>query len=373
MTSFSAWLADVSRSSTVGGAATELGLFLPAHWALLAVFSFLFGCCIGSFLNVCIYRIPLGQSVVRPRSHCMRCGSAIPWYHNIPVVSYFALRGKCASCGAPFSFRYAAVEAFTGMLFTAAFCTFPAVGAHPPFGLRPLLLPVAATGSWAQLQPLLAIPVEWVFLSGLVLGSLVDFDHLIIPDSVTIGGMVAGIALSALVPQMQTNVGFAVIPGVGLFPVLRHPACALGAVVSSLIGLCAGFALLQTIRVGGTWTMRRLGRIGRDDEAMGFGDVKLLGAIGAFLGWQAAVFSLVAGAFLGLFGAVPALLRRPRPVEGGEGAGEGGEGVKGDGPRRIPFGPFLAMGAAIWLFWGHRLVCSWLLLVPPWRLRLPWL
>lgn len=358
MTGIWEFLRIALRDSVVGAAPLERGILLPGPWAALAGFSFAFGCCIGSFLNVCIYRIPLNLSVVRPRSHCMSCGAPIPWYHNIPVFSYFALRGRCARCGAHFSFRYAAVEALTGMLFTAAFCTLPASGARPPFGMRPLLTPVAAFGSWTALQPLLAIPVEWVFLSGLVLGSFIDFDHYIIPDSVTLGGLAAGLAASTLVPQLQTRAGFMALPQAGLFPVLLHPATPIGGFTASLTGLCVGFCLLQAVRLVGTAAMKRLGRIGPDDEAMGFGDVKLLGAIGAFLGWQATVFSLVAGAFLGLLGAIPALLPRHGP---------------GTAPRRIPFGPFLSMGAVAWLFWGHRLVFSWLLLMPPWKLRLPWI
>ena len=103
--------AAVPASQCAGG-------ILPRDvWTLCAVFAAVFGACIGSFLNVCIYRIPLDQSVVAPRSHCMTCGKLIPWYHNLPVVSYFALRGRCASCGARFSFRYAAVELLVAFLF----------------------------------------------------------------------------------------------------------------------------------------------------------------------------------------------------------------------------------------------------------------
>ena len=92
---------------------------VPAAWAVFAAAAAVLGACVGSFLNVCIYRIPLDQSVVRPRSHCMSCGALIPWYHNLPVVSYFVLRGRCARCGARFSFRYAAVEALVALLFVA--------------------------------------------------------------------------------------------------------------------------------------------------------------------------------------------------------------------------------------------------------------
>ncbi|MBR1608521.1 MAG: prepilin peptidase, partial [Kiritimatiellae bacterium] len=155
----------------------------------MAAFVAAFGACTGSFLNVCIYRVPLGQSVVRPRSHCMSCGAAIPWYHNIPVLSWFVLRGRCAKCGAKFSFRYAAVEAFVALLFVAAFCMWAPAGARPPLGMRPVPVPLPPPGCPAAPRALATIPSGWVFLSGLVVATFVDFDHFIIPDSVTVGGV----------------------------------------------------------------------------------------------------------------------------------------------------------------------------------------
>ena len=155
-----------------------------AFWAWMAVFSVLLGACIGSFLNVCICRIPLGQSVVRPRSHCMSCGSLIPWYHNIPVLSYFALRGKCAKCGAPFSFRYAGIELLTAFLFLAVFCLYPPAGAHAPLGFTPLFGPDASVEE--VVRAFRIVPVYWLFVSGLLVGTFIDFDHFILPDSVTL-------------------------------------------------------------------------------------------------------------------------------------------------------------------------------------------
>ena len=334
----------------------------PAPWTVLAVFSALAGACIGSFLNVCIYRIPLDQSVVRPGSHCMSCGAPIKWYHNIPVLSYFMLRGKCARCGARFSFRYAAVELLVALLFAAVFCMWPPDGASaPPFGMR--LLPLARGAHGAMPYPPWAVPAYWVFLSGLVVGTFVDFDHCIIPDSVTIGGVAAGLALSALVPALQTWIaivpdgpfgvlGSSVVPDGG-FGAMRAvavvPATRGGALLRSAIGAAAGYALLQSVRKGGTWWMRRRGRIGEDEEAMGYGDVKLAAAIGAFLGWQGAVFSLVAGSLGGSAFALPALVaRRKGPL------------------ARLPFGPWLSLGAAVWVFWGHRLLVAYLTASAPW-------
>ena len=332
--------------------ALDWGLPAPS-WAVLAAFSALYGACIGSFLNVCIYRITLDQSVVRPGSHCMSCGAPIRWYHNLPVVSYFWLRGRCARCGARFSFRYAAVELLVALLFAAVFCMWPPEGAAaPPFGMR--LLPLARGAHGPVPWPPWAVPAYWLFLSGLVVGTFVDFDHMIIPDSVTVGGVVAGLVLSFFVPQLQTQLALFRDPsGAGFFAALCVPASRAGALARSAIGAAAGWALVQGVRKGGTWLMRRLGRIGKDEEAMGFGDVKLAAAIGAFLGWQGAAFALVGGSVLGTVAAVPAIV-----------AGRLGKA------GRIPFGPFLSLGAAVWVFWGHRLAAAYLQCVPPWRVDL---
>ena len=324
---------------------------LPELWLVAAVGAALFGACVGSFLNVCIYRIPLDQSVVRPRSHCMTCGKLIPWYHNLPVLSYFVLRGRCASCGARFSFRYAAVELLTAFLFLAVACAFPPAGAAAPLGIVPHALPPGPDGA-PVFRALAVAPLYWLFLSGLVIGTFIDFDHYFLPDSVTIGGMVAGLAFSALVPELQARV--AVVPtafGKAVVPVFATTWRE--GLLQSALGLAAGFLPLQTIRVTGTWLYRRIGRIGPEDEAMGFGDVKLLGAIGAFLGWQAAAFSLVAAALVGTLVSVPLALARRRSLL-----------------SRIPFGPYLALGALLFVFWGQRLVISYLTLTWPWRVVL---
>ena len=143
---------------------------------LAASFATLFGACVGSFLNVCIYRIPRDESVIAPRSHCPHCNTLIPWYLNIPVLSWLCLRGRCATCKGPIAFRYTLVELLTGMLFLAVFMKWAA----------------PATMRMPPITDPLVIPIYWIFLSGLVLGTFVDFEHFIIPDSVTIGGMVVG-------------------------------------------------------------------------------------------------------------------------------------------------------------------------------------
>ena len=300
-------------------------LDLPLVWLMHAVFAFLFGACIGSFLNVCIYRIPLDQSVVRPGSHCMSCGHAIPWWQNIPVLSYFLLRGKCHYCKASFSCRYAFVELLTALLFVLPFLALPPdIVTQAPGGggfvraaAPPPILGMARLASPAM------IPVLWVFLSGLVIATFVDFDHYIIPDSVSLGGIVAGLILSSLAPEMH-----------GQHVWWRGLA-------ASAIGAVAGAGVLLAV----AW----LGRLVFRKDAMGMGDVKFLGAIGAFLGWKAVCFTLVAASFVGaIVGVVLIAL---------------GKGRLGS---RLPFGPYLALGAFVWAFWGPSFLGAYLsLFLPP--------
>lgn len=282
-------------------------------WLACTVFAGCFGACIGSFLNVCIYRIPLDQSIVAPRSHCMTCGKLIPWYHNIPVLSYFILRGRCAYCKAPFSFRYAAVELLVAALFVLTCCQFPPTGAHPPLGITTF------SSGWI-------VPVMWLFLSGLVVATFVDFDHFIIPDSISIGGMIVGPLVSILVPELHSGA-----------------TSATQGLLASLIGLAAGFIPLQCIRLIGTAIYRKNGRIAKDEYAMGFGDIKLIGAIGAFLGWKAAVFSIIAAALFGTLVTLPLLATGNRKLL-----------------DRLPFGPYLSLGALIWILWGTPIVQAYL-------------
>src|SRR5687767_13923460 len=139
---------------------------------------FVFGCVTGSFLNVCIHRMPLEQSVVSPPSHCPHCKYSIPWFLNVPLITWLWLRGKCANCRAPISVRYFLVELLTGILFLASW------------------LVAGRTSPWLAL-------VYCIFLGGLVVATFIDFEHFIIPDEITLGGVVVGFALSALVPVMH--------------------------------------------------------------------------------------------------------------------------------------------------------------------------
>ncbi len=291
-------------------------LQLPLHfWLFFAIFSVCLGACVGSFLNVCIYRIPLEQSVVKPRSHCMSCGKLIPWYHNLPILSYFICRGKCFNCKAPFSFRYAFVELFTALSFVLVVAAYPPIGGHTIWGITPITFPTL-------------VFIYWIFISGLIVATFVDFDHYIIPDSVSIGGSVAGILFSFLVPELH---GQAIWWQGGLY---------------GIIGFAAGFVPLQVLRLVFTWYFRKRGRIEKDDYAMGFGDVKLMGAVGAFLGFKAAAFTVLAGALLGTLVAIPLLVIGKRSLL-----------------DRIPFGPYLSAGAFVYLFWGESIINAYLSLI----------
>ncbi|MBN1671274.1 MAG: prepilin peptidase [Kiritimatiellae bacterium] len=261
----------------------------PAPWnAVFAAFVFFFGACIGSFLNVCIYRIPRDESLVRPRSHCPTCGHMIAGYDNVPLLSYLLLRRRCRHCGTRISFRYFLVELLVAVLF--------------------LLV-------WRQHGPQPRTPVYWLVVSGLVVGTFVDFEHLIIPDRVTLGGMVAGLLLSALVPSLHA--GDVAIP----FYI---------ALARSALGLAVGVALLLAIAILGKLIFRK--------DAMGMGDVKLLGAVGAFLGWQAVLFTIVVSSFAGSVVGISLVLARRKKMQ-----------------SRIPYGPYLALSAILWLLGGAEL------------------
>ncbi len=344
------------------------------------------GSMIGSFLNVCIHRMPLEQSLVHPPSHCPKCKYSIPWHLNIPVFAWIRLGGRCGNCAEPINIRYPLVELLTGVAFLAAWiCT-------QPDALHAMAL--------------------CLLLAGFITATFIDFDHQIIPDEITIGGMAAGLMFSAAAPQihatasrgdalMKSIIGLAV--GFGLvYLVVRAGKLAFGkqtfevenderltftdeALVfsdgnmpydeifyrkSDTIRLHAKHVELTDrcfFDVDIALTMEKL-TIGEENfnpeqvrhmevatdeiviprEAMGFGDVKFMGAIGAFLGWQATVFSLMISAIIGsAVGVVLMVLKKD------EWAG------------RLPYGPYIALAATIWIFGGHRIWDAWWSMVGP--------
>jgi leader peptidase (prepilin peptidase)/N-methyltransferase len=255
----------------------------PITGVYLSVLVFWFGACIGSFLNVCVYRIPREESVVKPRSHCPNCGKMIAWYDNIPLLSYLVLNARCRHCKQWITPRYFLVELLTAALF--------------------LLI-------WLKYGFSAVTPIYWLAVSGLILGTFVDFEHMIIPDRVTIGGMIAGLALSALAPS------------------LHGERTIVASLMASGIGLVLGFGIL--------WLVSVLGKIAFKKDAMGFGDVKLLGAIGAFLGWKAVLFTILFSSFAGSIVGMAFIL-----------------GGRKEWQSRIPYGPYIALAAVVWILWGQ--------------------
>jgi leader peptidase (prepilin peptidase)/N-methyltransferase len=360
----------------------------------LAVVAFVVGAIVGSFLNVVIYRIPRGVSVNSPRrSFCPSCDYRIPFYHNIPLISWFLLRGKCNECAAAISVRYWCVELLTALLFLATWLR---------FGDNPQL-----------------VPVVWILLGLLISATFIDFDYQIIPDGITKGGAVVGVLAIFIVPSAAYLLMDCVIPtGGGFMPRFS----ALG---WSLAGGVAGYGLLFAVVVLGRLAFGRKAlkipdtgdwsvvegkenpvlitgsertpfedlffvgserieiECGQADingktfgktcisilpdrlqvdgeeimitdwrtlsgkanairyyrEAMGFGDVKFMALIGVFLGWKAVLFTVFVASVTGTAVSLPSkILRRDGPL------------------TRIPFGPYLAFGAGVWIFYGQDLI-----------------
>ena len=292
----------------------DFAAFDAAFPWFFAAASFLFGAIVGSFLNVVIYRVPHGQSVVKRGSHCA-CGQPIAWYDNIPILSWFLLRGRARCCGARYSFRYPFVETLTGALFLCA---------------------------WLQHPPAKAV-VGMLFLSLLVVAFFIDLDHMIIPDGCTIGGAIVGVALALFVPALH---GF----GGEEFYVLGS----LRSGAAAIIGLLIGSALVLWIALLAETILRK--------EAMGFGDVKFLGMIGAFCGWQGAIFTVFGGAIVGTIWITLSLIwqkafGRSAPVAPPAETPDG-ETTELKMGAHVPFGPMLAIAAALYFLFAEPYVLA---------------
>jgi leader peptidase (prepilin peptidase)/N-methyltransferase len=276
---------------------------------ILAFFSFWLGACIASFLNVVIWRAPRGESIVSPPSHCPKCNSPIKWYQNIPILSWLALRGKCANCKAPISPRYIFVEALGGCLFLAVFLW-----------------------QWLPTVPLwfavTHVVVMWIWIALMITGAFIDFDHQLLPDFTTVGGMILGVAESLV----ATSFNFVYGDGVQASTWLKFTP-----LFWSLGGLVFGFGLLWLVRWIGSKAFKR--------EAMGMGDVFLMGAVGALFGPVAVLVTLILSSVFGsIVGIVLILLSR----------------TKLGGFTPIPYGPYICMGCLAWMFYGPQLV-NWYL------------
>jgi len=251
---------------------------VPETWPVGALVSVaLFGLAIGSFLNVVIIRLPEGRSLWRPSSACTACGTSLAWHDNIPVLSFVALRGRCRTCGTEISWQYPLVELVTAIAFAAAWLAF---GATADF--------LAAA----------------LFLAALIVITGIDLRHRIIPNVISLPGILAGLVASVASHRVS--------------------------LLESLIGLFVGGGLFLTIVV--TYGLVT------GSEGMGLGDVKLSAMLGVFLGWKALLVALFVAILLG--GTLACCL-----------LAVGGLGRKDP----IPFGPFLAAGGAMALFWGERI------------------
>jgi leader peptidase (prepilin peptidase)/N-methyltransferase len=281
------------------GAVPETLVATPAAY----LFAFILGALLGSFANVCILRIPRGQSIVRPPSHCGSCGAPVRWFDNLPIVSYLVLRGRCRSCGVKFSPRYLFVELATGLLVVALYHR--CAGVLPDAGDLPLRL--ARFG------------VYTLFTLALVVITFIDLDHKKIPDRITY----PGIPLFFLLGQLLGDVSL----------------------LDRAIGVVAGYGVVRLLSDGYYWITKR--------EGLGYGDGKLLALVGALLGWRAVLFSLFGGSLLGTFTVLPALLLARRRA-----ASEVDEHGQEISIRHVelPFGPFLAAAAIVYLFLGDLLM-----------------
>lgn len=244
---------------------------------VIAAFGVL-GAILGSFANVVIVRLPRGESFIRPRSHCRSCQKLVRWWDNIPVFSWFILRGKCRDCGESVSWRYPLVELLMGGLFA---CTFYHFG-----------------WQWWTLEVL-------IFIFCVVTASFIDFDHYILPDILTLSGIAIGLVGALINPERYF--------------------------VDALLGLLMGGASL--------WAVAYIYYAWKKVEAMGGGDIKLLAWIGAVLGWKGIPFVILASSFSGAIIGVIVSIK-----------------TKGGLQAKIPFGPYLALGALLYMFCGEQLM-----------------
>lgn len=250
---------------------------------MTAIFIFIFGAILGSFLNVCIHRMPKQESIVFPASHCPKCKKNIFWYDNIPVLSYLVLAGKCRFCKAAISYRYPLVELLTAFLLTALFVN---------FGLTPKFFAYS------------------IMVSGLIVATFIDFEIQEIPDEISLGGTVVGIALAVL------------------FPSIFDVATRLGSLINSLTGAVVGGGIIYLLGFFGKLAFKK--------DAMGGGDVKLMAMIGSIIGVKMVILTFFIAPFLGV---VPGIISKIK-----------------EGAETIPYGPFLSMAALIAVFFGNRIL-----------------
>jgi leader peptidase (prepilin peptidase)/N-methyltransferase len=275
--------------------------------ALFYIWSFALGAVTGSFLNVCIHRLPRGFLLYKPPSHCPFCNEPIRWYDNVPILSYLLLGRRCRSCGIRISPRYALVEALTGLLFAY----------------------LAARLARGPSVDYVRLAVYAATAAALVAASFVDIEFRIIPDEISLPGALLAAVVSLLWPSLhdlREPLFVRSIAGlVGVGPDAQPHLCGL---LASLLGMGMGAGVI--------WALGVVGRVVFRKEAMGFGDVKLMAFVGGVVGWQLALLTILLGA---LFGAAVGLLAMARSRD-----------------TRIPFGPYLSLGALVAMLHASDLV-----------------
>ena len=264
---------------------------------ILTVFGFLFGASFGSFFNVIIYRLPREESIVTPGSHCMKCNEPIRWFDNIPLLSYIILGGKCRHCKEPYSIRYFFVELLTGALF--------ALVVNKYFYLM-------SAGMYYTM--LAMIILHFYFVGGFVVLTFIDIDHKIIPNEITFSGVPIGLLASLAFPQLM----------------MGQESHLMG-LLHSFIGAVVGGGFLYVVGAVGKKIMQK--------EVMGFGDVKLLALIGAFIGWKLTLLTIILSSFAGTLIGVMLIVTQ-----------------KAKWQSQIPFGPYIVLGALISFFVGNNIL-----------------
>lgn len=242
------------------------------------IWVFIFGLCVGSFLNVCIYRLPESKSIVHPRSMCPQCGALIRFYDNFPILSYLLLRGKCRHCKTPISFRYPVVELLSGLF---------AVGVFLKYGLS------------------LEAVIYYIFIATLLVITFIDIDHQIIPDIITLPGIPICFVTSFALPHITY--------------------------IESIMGILIGGGSLFMV----AWLYHLLTK----KEGMGGGDIKLLGMMGAIIGWKGVLFTIFAASAVGTVSGMLIMLKTRKSMK-----------------LAVPFGPFLAIGCIAYIFFGPQLI-----------------
>ncbi len=275
---------------------TELQIFIAFHPAIAAVCAGAIGACVGSFLNVCIHRLPKGQSIISPPSHCV-CGQPIPFTLNVPLIGWLSLNGKARCCGASISPRYPVIELLTGILFALALLT---------------LTPVKAA-------------IACVFVSLLIILAGCDLNDMLVPDAPNFALVGTGLLLSIIAPSLhgETQSHIEIINRIQ-------------SAKAALIGIAVGTALIWWIRTIATAILKQ--------EAMGEADIILCAGVGAFSGWQGALFCLFGGAIIGVLIKLPAVLALFKQKEERE---------------SVPFVPSMAAAATLWFFYGPQLIQGW--------------